>query len=131
MLRKRNFTARKMFEMSDEFYGSLGLEPNKMSYTGYSIISKPGDRIIQCHASAWDFHDGEDYRIKMCTNINQKDLITIHHEMGEFQSIVYAFVINASANMSHVTLLNDAYRSDYVDVDFAICALCVRRKYLL
>lgn len=39
-----------MFKMSDEFFKNLGLEPNEMSYTGESIIEKPNDREIQCHA---------------------------------------------------------------------------------
>lgn len=82
-LNELKYDAYKMFEISNEFYMSLGLPSNKMSYTGESIIVKPTNRTIVCHASAWDFNDGRDFRIKMCTNINQKDLITIHHEMGE------------------------------------------------
>jgi peptidyl-dipeptidase A len=38
-----------------------------------------------CHASAWDFFDKDDYRIKMCTKINMNDLIVVHHEMGHIQ----------------------------------------------
>lgn len=74
-----------MFEVSDEFYTSLGLPTNNMSYIHPSIIEKPIDRVIQCHASAWDFCDGKDFRIKMCTNINMEDFIVIHHEMGHIQ----------------------------------------------
>lgn len=81
-LKQLNYNALKMFETSDEFYQSLGLESNRMSYTGDSIIEKPSNRTIQCHASAWDLCDGKDFRIKMCTNINQEDLFVIHHEMG-------------------------------------------------
>lgn len=81
-LKKQGYTALKMFETSDDFYMSLGLPTNKMSYTGNSIINKPANVTIQCHASAWDFCDAKDFRIKMCTNINQEDLIVIHHEMG-------------------------------------------------
>lgn len=80
-----NYNARKMFEVADEFYTSLGLPTNNMSYTGQSIIVKPDDRVIQCHASAWDFCDGKDFRIKMCTNLNMEDFIVIHHEMGHIQ----------------------------------------------
>lgn len=79
----QHYNALKMFEISDEFYMSLGLPSNNMSYTGKSIIVKPADqKIIQCHASAWDFSDGKDFRIKMCTSVNEEDLIVIHHEMG-------------------------------------------------
>lgn len=52
-LQRNNFTALKIFQESDRFYQSLGLEPNTMSYTGDSIIEKPKDKLIVCHASAW------------------------------------------------------------------------------
>lgn len=74
-----------MFETSDAFYMGLGLPTNKMSYTGKSIIEKPEDRLIVCHASAWDFCDGEDFRIKQCTLVNMNDFETAHHEMGHIQ----------------------------------------------
>lgn len=52
-LQRHNFTPMKIFEEADRFYQSLGLESNKMSYTNQSIIEKPKDRLIVCHASAW------------------------------------------------------------------------------
>lgn len=94
---KEKMTVLEMFQKSDEFYKGLGLEPNDMSYneTLGAVINKP-ERTITCHASvsrwwilycqqlrsflyqqAWDFCDGEDYRIKMCTNINQEDFVTV------------------------------------------------------
>lgn len=81
-MKELNWDAMKMFETSDEFFMSLGLPSNKMSYTGDSIIVKPTNRTIQCHASAWDFCDRRDFRIKMCTSVNSEDLVTVHHEMG-------------------------------------------------
>lgn len=86
------YTALRMFELSDKFFMDLGLETNEMSYTGDKpIIEKPPPEEnieIQCHASAWDFCDGEDYRIKMCTNVNMVDFITVHHEMGHIQYFI-------------------------------------------
>lgn len=82
-MRKLNYNAMKMFKIADEFYMSLGLPTNNMSYTGPSLIEKPTDRIVQCHASAEDFCDGKDFRIKMCTSITENDLVTVHHEMGK------------------------------------------------
>lgn len=57
-LKSHNYTALKIFQESDRFYKSLGLESNGMSYTGKSIIEKPdpNDRLIVCHASAWVSH---------------------------------------------------------------------------
>jgi peptidyl-dipeptidase A len=90
IMKDQNFTALKMFEMSDKFFMDLGLPPNDMSYDTAkgAIIEKPKDRVITCHASAWDFYDGEDFRIKMCTNINQEDFITVHHEMGHINYFI-------------------------------------------
>lgn len=77
----KKFNAKKMFEMSDEFYESLGLPSSAMSYSDKAVIEKP-ERVIACHASAWDFCDGEDFRIKMCTKVNMEDFVVVHHEMG-------------------------------------------------
>ncbi|XP_062535785.1 angiotensin-converting enzyme-like [Armigeres subalbatus] len=80
-MQQLNYSATKMFEMSDEFYQSLGLPSSAMSYGPKAVIEKQPQKMV-CHASAWDFCDGEDFRIKMCTNINMEDFITVHHEMG-------------------------------------------------
>lgn len=88
-LRKLGYTARKMFDTADEFYTSLNLPSNAVSYMNEdAIIEKPKDRVIECHASAWDFCDGKDFRIKMCTKIDMNDLVTIHHEMGHIQYFI-------------------------------------------
>merc|ERR1739838_1289875 len=51
-----------------------------------SLIEKPEDgRDVVCHASAWDFYGNEDYRIKMCTKVNEEDFVTVNHEMGHIQ----------------------------------------------
>lgn len=84
-LRAMKFDARKMFETANEFYTSLGLLSAEASYTSPAIIEKPTDRLIDCYPSAWDFLDGKDFRIKMCTNVNMEDLVTIHHELGHIQ----------------------------------------------
>lgn len=52
-LKRNNYTALKIFQEADRFYESLGLPSSKMSYTKPSIIQKPNDREIVCHASAW------------------------------------------------------------------------------
>jgi peptidyl-dipeptidase A len=44
-----NYDEYKLFELSDEFYMSMGLPSSKVSYTGESIIKKPTDRTIACH----------------------------------------------------------------------------------
>ncbi|KAL7025993.1 hypothetical protein ACKWTF_013731 [Chironomus riparius] len=86
--KKNNYTVRKMFDDSNDFFTNLGLPDNKMSYGDTAVIEKPLNKTITCHASAWDFCDGEDFRIKMCTSINQEDYITVHHEMGHINYFI-------------------------------------------
>ena len=52
-----------------------------------SMLVKPEDgREVICHATAWDFYDGEDVRIRMCSRDNNfEDFATIFHEMGHIQ----------------------------------------------
>lgn len=82
------YTVIKMFEESNKFFTSLGLPTNEVSYGSNAVIEQPVGKTIACHASAWDFCDGEDFRIKMCTSINIEDFKTVHHEMGHIQYFI-------------------------------------------
>jgi len=85
-LKKQNYTVRKMFETADEFYASMGLEKVPDSFWKLSMLEKPKGRDVICHATAWDFYDRKDYRIRMCTkDFSFEDLNTIHHELGHIQ----------------------------------------------
>ncbi|XP_061377584.1 angiotensin-converting enzyme-like isoform X1 [Danaus plexippus] len=84
-MKEQNYTALRMFQMSDEFFRSLNLTAMPEKFWQNSIIEKPTDREIVCHASAWDFYDGEDFRIKQCTTIDYEYFQTTHHEMGHIQ----------------------------------------------
>ena len=49
--------------MADHFFQSLGLEPLTPEFWNNSMLEKPEDgRDVVCHASAWDFYDGKDFR---------------------------------------------------------------------
>ena len=47
-----------------------------------SLFTKPQDRDVVCHASAWDPDQDQDLRIKMCIEITGEDFVVIHHELG-------------------------------------------------
>jgi len=47
-----------------------------------SLFTKPADRDVVCHASAWDVDSKDDLRIKMCIQITEEDFRVIHHELG-------------------------------------------------
>lgn len=84
-MRSQNYTALDMFRLSEKFFTDLALIPMPESFWKHSVITKPTGRKIVCHASAWDFYNRKDFRIKMCTQVTMKELITVHHEMGHVQ----------------------------------------------
>jgi peptidyl-dipeptidase A len=81
-LQKQGYDATRMVALGESFFTSLGFEPLPATFWQRSMLTRPPDREVVCHASAWDVHYDNDVRIKMCTKINQEDLITIHHELG-------------------------------------------------
>ncbi|XP_072105103.1 angiotensin-converting enzyme isoform X2 [Mobula birostris] len=85
---EKKWTPLKMFEESDNFFRSLGLKPMPNEFWNKSMIEKPKDREVVCHASAWDFYNRKDFRIKQCTVVNMNDLVTVHHEMGHVQYFI-------------------------------------------
>ena len=46
------------------------------------MLTRPRDREVVCHASAWDIDDKDDVRIKMCMKPIEEDLFTVYHELG-------------------------------------------------
>ncbi|MEL7450065.1 MAG: M2 family metallopeptidase [Pseudomonadota bacterium] len=85
----QGYDARRMFERAEEFFVSLGLPELPQTFWERSMIVKPRDRDVQCHASAWPIDGKEDVRIKMCTEVNEEDFATIYHELGH----IYYFLL--------------------------------------
>ncbi|MAN46477.1 MAG: peptidyl-dipeptidase [Hyphomonas sp.] len=81
-LQEKGYTPIKMVETGEAFFKSLGLDPLPKTFWERSMIVRPADREVVCHASAWDLDDEEDVRIKMCTEVNAEDFYTVHHELG-------------------------------------------------
>jgi len=81
-LRAQKIDAKGMVKLGERFFTSLGLDPLPASFWERSLFTKPADREVVCHASAWDISYSDDLRIKMCIEPKEEDLITIHHELG-------------------------------------------------
>ncbi|MED6240414.1 hypothetical protein ATANTOWER_020744, partial [Ataeniobius toweri] len=82
----QGWNSTRMFQESDRFFTSMGLLPMPQEFWDKSMLEKPSDgRQVVCHASAWDFYNRKDFRIKQCTVVTMDDLITVHHEMGHVQ----------------------------------------------
>lgn len=82
---RQGYNATHMFRVAEEFFTSLGLEPMPQEFWDESMLVKPEGREVVCHASAWDFYNRKDFRIKQCTTVTMEQLFTVHHEMGHVQ----------------------------------------------
>ena len=82
ILERRKTTPTDMVRMAERFYTSLGFAPLPKTFFERSLFTKPADREVVCHASAWDIDLADDLRIKMCIDPTEEDFSTIHHELG-------------------------------------------------
>ena len=81
-LLEKGYDPIKMVKTGEAFFTSLGFEPLPETFWERSMITRPEGKEVICHASAWDLDNKEDVRIKMCTEVNEEDFDTVHHELG-------------------------------------------------
>jgi len=79
---EQGYDAVRMTKLAEGFFVSLGMPTLPQSFWERSLLTKPRDREVVCHASAWDMDGGEDVRIKQCIEPTEEQLITVHHELG-------------------------------------------------
>ena len=82
LLQAQHLDAKGMVRYGEGFYKSLGFAPLPETFWVRSLLTKPRDRDVVCHASAWDIDNFDDLRIKMCIQVRDVDFVTIHHELG-------------------------------------------------
>jgi peptidyl-dipeptidase A len=81
-LEKHKYTPQKIVQTADNWYQSVGLAPLPKTFWERSMITRPRDREVVCHASAWDIDDKNDVRVKACFRVTADDFFTAHHELG-------------------------------------------------
>ena len=110
-LRRQRYDPVKMARRAEGFFTSLGLQPLPKTFWERSMLTKPRDREVVCHASAWDVTSSGDLRIKMCIRPIEEDFITIHHELGHnYYQRAYVglpFLLQGSANDGFHEALGD------------------------
>src|SRR5277367_6376575 len=82
LLKAKNLDAKGMVKYGEGFFTSMGFAPLPKTFWERSLFTKPADRDVVCHASAWDIDNKDDLRVKMCIQITAEDFVTIHHELG-------------------------------------------------
>ena len=81
-MQDQDYGAVYMTELAEDFFVSLGMPKLPESFWQRSLLVKPRDREVVCHASAWSMDGKDDVRIKMCIEPTQEHLFTIYHELG-------------------------------------------------
>ena len=81
-LAAHGYDAVKMVHVADNWYQSIGLAPEPATFWERSQITRPRDREVICHASAWDIDAKDDIRLKACITVTADDFYTVHHELG-------------------------------------------------
>ncbi len=122
-LEAQHWDARRMVKLGESFYTGLGLDPLPATFWTRSQFTKPRDREVVCHASAWDVTWSDDQRIKMCIRPQEEDLITIHHELGH-NYYQHAYV---KLPFLYMTGANDGFHEAVGDA----LALSVTPEYLV
>ena len=101
-LKQRNTDPKQMVRYGEGFFTSIGFEALPQTFWERSLFSKPADRDVVCHASAWDVDFEKDVRLKMCIQITEEEFSVIHHELGHnYYQMAYAhqpFLYRDSAN---------------------------------
>ena len=82
LLKKKNLDPKGMVKYGEGFFTSMGFAPLPPTFWQRSLFTKPADRDVVCHASAWDIDNLDDLRVKMCIQVRGTDFVTIHHELG-------------------------------------------------
>ncbi len=122
LLKTKNLDAKGMVHYGENFYKSLGFAPLPQTFWERSLFTKPADRDVVCHASAWDIDNRDDVRVKMCIQVRDVDFVTIHHELG------HNFYQRAYENQSYLFKngANDGFHEAIGDT----IALAITPEYL-
>jgi peptidyl-dipeptidase A len=81
-LQAKGYDVVRMVKTAEGFYTSLGFPPLPPTFWTRSLLTRPRDREVNCHASAWDVDDRSDLRVKACFKVNAQDFNVAHHELG-------------------------------------------------
>jgi peptidyl-dipeptidase A len=79
---RSDIDAVEMVRIGERFFTSLGFDALPATFYERSLFTRPRDREVVCHASAWDIDDRDDLRVKMCISKTEDYFQTIHHELG-------------------------------------------------
>lgn len=96
-LEERGYDARRVAEAGERFFVSMGMPELPETFWERSMLQRPRDRDVVCHASAWNMDPANnDVRIKQCIVPTEDEFTTVHHELGH---IYYYLAYNHLPNL--------------------------------
>ena len=72
-LKAKKYDELKMIKTGEGFFTSLGFEPLPTTFWERSMIVRPRDREVVCHASAWDVDYVDDRKSSLVSVLEQRD----------------------------------------------------------
>jgi peptidyl-dipeptidase A len=85
VLHDKKYSIEDMYITAEDFFTSIDLYPMTPKFWARSLFEKPADRDVVCQAAAADFKYHNDFRVRICTQIDDAYFYTIHHEMGHVE----------------------------------------------
>jgi len=123
ILKQRKASAVDMARYAEGFFVSLGMPKLPQTFWERSLLVKPRDREVVCHANAWDIDYVSDVRIKMCVDQTAEDFATLHHELGhDYYMLAYNTL---------PTVLRDGANDGFHEAIGDTIALSVTPEYLV
>ena len=112
ILTQRKATAKQVVQYGEGFFNSLGLGMLPATFWERSMLTRPADRDVVCHASAWHIDLDKDVRLKVCLHDTSDDFTTVHHELGHiYYYLAYRhqpFLFRSGANDGFHEAIGDA-----------------------
>src|SRR5580700_4272208 len=112
ILQQRKTTPKQTVQFGEGFFKSLGLQTLPDTFWQRSMLTRPADRDVVCHASAWQVDLDRDVRLKVCLHGTTDDFITVHHELGHiYYYLAYRtqpFLFRSGANDGFHEAIGDA-----------------------
>lgn len=122
ILQQRKTSAKQIVQYGESFFKSLGLQTLPDTFWQRSMLTRPADRDVVCHASAWDIDSDRDVRLKVCLHGTTDDFITVHHELGH----IYYFLAYRTQPYLFRSGANDGFHEAIGDA----IALSITPEYL-
>ena len=124
-LHEKKYSIERMYTTAEDFFTSIDLYPMTAKFWDRSLFKKPADRDVACQASAADLKYHNDFRVKICTEIDDSHFYTVHHEMGHVEYYMaydkkQPFIYQSGANSAFHEAIGDTigmYASEFLCCD--------------